>query len=98
MPTAARQATPQPRAPVGPGATTSARPETAASNSAVEYLPAALRPSLHAAGSSLESQLLRQLRHDLEQVADKPEVRDLEDRRFLVLVDGNDRLRILHSG
>src|SRR5437588_2616427 len=51
MPTAALRERRAPRVPVGPGATTSARPETAASNLAVEYLPAALRPSLRAAGS-----------------------------------------------
>ena len=44
------------------------------------------------------SELLGQLGHDLEQVADQADVRDLEDRRFLVLVDGDDGLRILHSG
>ena len=32
------------------------------------------------------------------QIADEANVRDLEDRRFLILVDRNDRLRILHSG
>ena len=47
---------------------------------------------------SVQLELLGQLRHDLEQVADEADVRDLEDRRFLVLVDGDDRLRILHAG
>ncbi len=42
--------------------------------------------------------LPRQLRHDLEQVADQADVGDLEDRGFLVLVDGDDRLGILHAG
>src|SRR5690349_2864318 len=44
------------------------------------------------------SELFGQLRDDLEQVADEADVGDLEDRRFLVLVDRDDRLRILHSG
>jgi hypothetical protein len=35
-------------------------------------------------------ELLGQLRDDLEQVADQADVGDLEDRRFLVLVDGDD--------
>ena len=42
------------------------------------------------------SELLRQLRHDREQIADQADIGDLEDRRFLVLVDGDDDLRILH--
>ena len=42
-------------------------------------------------------ELLGQLRDDLEQVADEADVGDLEDRRFLVLVDGDDDLRILHA-
>src|SRR5215213_3232147 len=42
--------------------------------------------------------LLGQLRHDLEQVADHAEVRQLEDRRLRVLVDRDDRLRRLHPG
>src|SRR5688500_11266276 len=41
--------------------------------------------------------LFGQLRHDLEQVADQADVRDLEDRRLFVLVDGDDHLRILHT-
>ena len=42
-------------------------------------------------------ELLGQLRHDLEQVADQADVGDLEDRRVLVLVDRDDDLRILHA-
>src|SRR2546427_11720582 len=38
-------------------------------------------------------ELLRQLRHDLEEVADDAVVGDLEDRRLGVLVDGHDHLR-----
>jgi hypothetical protein len=45
-----------------------------------------------------ELQLASQLRDNLEQVADEPDVGDLEDRRLLVLVDRDDRLRILHPG
>src|SRR5204862_5037553 len=40
---------------------------------------------------------LGQLRHDLVQVADDAEVRELEDRRVLVLVDRDDVLRGLHA-
>src|SRR5271170_8045588 len=40
---------------------------------------------------------VRQLRSHLEQVAHDPVVGDLEDRRFFVLVDGNDRLAGLHA-
>ena len=36
------------------------------------------------------------LRHDLEQIADDPVVRHLEDRRVLVLVDRDDRLGRAH--
>ena len=41
---------------------------------------------------------VRQFRQYLEQVADEPDIRNLEDRRFLVLVDRNDRSGILDSG
>src|SRR3954470_12193681 len=40
----------------------------------------------------------RERRDDLEHVADDAVIRHLEDRRFLVLVDGDDRLRRSHSG
>src|SRR6056297_3620586 len=43
-------------------------------------------------------ELLDEPRDDLVQVTDDAEVRDLEDRRFGVLVDGDDRLRGLHPG
>src|SRR2546426_1393154 len=43
-------------------------------------------------------ELLRQLRHDLEEVADDAVVGDLEDRRLGVLVDGHDHLRRAHAG
>src|SRR5206468_12502181 len=39
---------------------------------------------------------LGQLRHDLVEVADDPEVAELEDRRVRVLVDRDDVLRGLH--
>src|SRR5438132_4582626 len=41
-------------------------------------------------------ELLRQLRHDLEQVADDAVVGDLEDRRLGILVDRDDGARALH--
>src|SRR4029077_12185056 len=53
--------------------------------------------SLMTFSSSGSAQLLDQLRHDLEQVADHPVVRDLEDRRFLVLVDRHDDAAVLHA-
>ena len=34
----------------------------------------------------------------LEQVSDKAVIGDLEDRRFLVLVDGDDDLGVFHAG
>ena len=40
-------------------------------------------------------QLLLQLRQDLEQIANEPVIRDLEDRRFGVLIDGDDDLGVL---
>src|SRR5688572_16851572 len=55
--------------------------------------------SLIAAGSLLAfSELLLELRQDLEQVADQAVIGDLEDRRLLVLVDRDDDLGILHAG
>src|SRR5579864_5964715 len=44
------------------------------------------------------SQLRFERRYDLEQIADKPIIGDLEDGRFLVFVDGDDDLGILHAG
>src|SRR3546814_20579514 len=44
------------------------------------------------------SKRLFEFRQDVEEVADEAIVRDLEDRRFLVLVDGADDLGILHTG
>ena len=41
---------------------------------------------------------LFELRHDVEEIADQPKVGDLEDRRFGVLVDGDDGARILDAG
>ena len=38
------------------------------------------------------SELPRQLRHNLEQIADQADVGDLKDRRVLILVDRDDRL------
>ena len=42
--------------------------------------------------------LLDQLRHDLEQIAHDAVVSNAEDGSTLVLVDGDDALRILHTG
>src|SRR3954464_5238643 len=39
-----------------------------------------------------------QLRHDLEEIAHDAVIGNLEDRRFLVLVDRNDGLAVLHAG
>ena len=39
-----------------------------------------------------------QLRQHLEQIAHQSDVRDLEDRRVGVLVDGDDRARVLDAG
>src|SRR3546814_10209330 len=44
------------------------------------------------------SELLGQLRHDLEEIANQPEVRNLKNRRILILVDGDDGLGVLHAG
>src|SRR5438128_7984223 len=41
-------------------------------------------------------ELFRELRHDLEEVGDDPEVGDLEDRRLRVLVHGDDDFRGPH--
>ena len=43
-------------------------------------------------------EFLLQLRQDGEEVADEAVIGDLEDRRLLVLVDGDDDLGILHAG
>src|SRR4051812_35280660 len=43
------------------------------------------------------AKLFFELRQDLEQIADKAVIRDLENGRFLVLVDGDDDLGILHA-
>ena len=40
----------------------------------------------------MDSNFFSQLGHDLEQVANEANVGDLEDRRILVLVDGDDGL------
>src|SRR5215212_5800064 len=43
-------------------------------------------------------QFLLEFRQNGEKVADEAVIRNLENRRFLVLVDGDDDLRILHAG
>src|SRR5215217_5083696 len=45
-----------------------------------------------------ESKGLFEFRQDREQIADEAVVCDLEDRGFLVLVDGDDDLAVLHAG
>src|SRR4051812_6113749 len=60
--------------------------------------PRARRSACSASRARGRSKLFGQLRHQLEQIADQAEVGDLEDRRFLVLVDGDDQLAILHAG
>src|SRR5215467_1260579 len=44
------------------------------------------------------SEFLRELRKRLVEVGNKSVIGNLKDRRFLVLVDGDDDLRILHAG
>src|SRR5919201_379763 len=56
------------------------------------------RPLHISASLPLKSKSLFELRQDLEEVADKTIVGDLEDRRLLVLVDGDDHLGVLHAG
>mmetsp|Transcript_27506 Transcript_27506/g.44738 ORF Transcript_27506/g.44738 Transcript_27506/m.44738 type:complete len:226 (+) Transcript_27506:123-800(+) len=45
-----------------------------------------------------QSEFFLQFRNDLEQVPHQAVVRDLEDGRLLVLVDGHDHLAVLHAG
>src|SRR4051812_38630785 len=49
-------------------------------------------------GKSSFFQLLHNIGDELEQVADQAVVRHLEDRRFLILVDGDDDSAVLHAG
>src|SRR4029077_8195851 len=62
--------------------------------------PGAARPqagSVHPPSFALaRADFLDQLRHDLVDIAHDPEVRQLEDRRLWVLVDGDDRPGTLH--
>ena len=39
-----------------------------------------------------------QFRNGIEQIGHKAEIRNLENRRFLILVDGDDDLAVLHTG
>ena len=55
-------------------------------------------PGLLQNAKSEGSERLFELRQDGEEVADEAVVGDLEDRRLLVLVDGDDDLRVLHAG
>src|SRR5207302_3378365 len=75
---------------------TSARPASSCSTKCISRSGALY--SLIDASEKPLSQLLHQFRNDLEQVSDDPIVRDLEDGRFLVLVDGDDDAAVLHAG
>src|ERR1051326_201603 len=77
------------------------------STSDIAYLPKKERgpKSIPALISTWNSRLvlellhfLRQLRHRLEEIGHQPVVGDLEDRRLGILVDGDDRLGVLHAG
>ena len=61
--------------------------------SSAEYM---LRPAVERYFREASMQLF-ELRHDREEVADQAEVGDLEDRRFGILVDRDDRARILDA-
>ena len=54
------------------------------------------RPFMHVI-VQLILQLTRQLRHRVKQIRDQANIGDREDRRVLILVDGDDRLAVLHS-
>eukprot|EP01022_Parablepharisma_sp_SALTPOND_P004193 TRINITY_DN118_c0_g1_i10.p1 TRINITY_DN118_c0_g1~~TRINITY_DN118_c0_g1_i10.p1 ORF type:complete len:1227 (-),score=392.65 TRINITY_DN118_c0_g1_i10:741-4421(-) len=49
-------------------------------------------------GCACSAELLDQLRHDLEEIADDAVVSHREDGRFFILVDGHDDLGVLHAG
>src|SRR6185312_17289978 len=56
-------------------------------------------PSVMALSSALQlGERGVQFRHDLEQIPDQAVIGDLKNRRFFVLVDGDDDLGILHAG
>src|SRR5947209_14776942 len=82
--------------PVGSRRSQSTRSAAPSQNNNIKISNKGVPPSV-GAPFSLVSELLGQLRDDLEQVADEAEVGDLKDRGFLVLVDGDDQLRILHA-
>src|ERR1041384_2443946 len=44
------------------------------------------------------AELGSELRHRFEQVGDEAVIRNLEDRRLFVLVDGDDDLAVFHAG
>src|ERR1700741_1491246 len=46
---------------------------------------------------ALSAEFFHQLRHDGKQIADEAIIRDAENRRFFVLVDCDDDLRVLHT-
>lgn len=55
-------------------------------------------PAGRALRKSPRSEFLVQFRNGIKQVGDKSVIGDLEDRRFLILVDGHDHLAVLHAG
>src|SRR5271169_5640743 len=62
------------------------------------FRPAILHRYFAADPSSLFRECRLELGQHLEEIADQAIVGDLEDRRFFVLVDGDDDLRVLHAG
>src|SRR5688500_1049707 len=59
-------------------------------------LPLSPRAPLKRRWPGAQSDFCCQFGNDLEQVAHQPVVGDLEDRRFGILVDGDDHLAVLH--
>lgn len=51
----------------------------------------------HVSSSTLLLDLFSHLRNGLEKVCNESVIRDLENRRFSVLVDANNRLGVLHA-
>jgi hypothetical protein len=47
--------------------------------------------------TNLLLQFLRQLRHLLKQIANKPNISDLEDRSISIFIDACDDLTVLHA-
>src|SRR3569623_3072205 len=66
--------------------------------SLIHQHPAACRVFRQASLTPSLGQMRGQKRHNLIKIADQAVIRDLENRRILVLVDRHDPLRILHAG